>query len=135
MCSLLHFLSDTKRGRNSAERRRELSYISQVPYLLASAIDFGCSKKLNHGLNHGSYLSIFKYFGWKYTLNWIENVGLKSWLLYIAKIVGFTWCASEFARNKLIFLSAQMAVLSSFLEMLIILEMYNFWREAKRERE
>ena len=29
------------------------------------------SKMLNHGLNHGSFLSLFKFSGWKYILNWI----------------------------------------------------------------
>ena len=37
------------------------------PYLLASTMDCGCSKILNHWL----FLSLFKFFGWKYILNWI----------------------------------------------------------------
>ena len=42
----------------------------------------GSSKILNHGLNHESFLSRFKFLGWKYMPNLVENSGLKSWLLY-----------------------------------------------------
>ena len=44
------------------------------PYLLASTMDCGCSKILNHWL----FLSLFKFFGWQFILNWMENSGLKS---------------------------------------------------------
>ena len=38
----------------------------------------GCSKLLNHGL----FLSLFKFFWGNYILNLIENSGLKSKMLY-----------------------------------------------------
>ena len=48
-------------------------YSKQWPYLLASTMNCGCSRILNHGLNHGLFLSLFKFFGWKYILNWINS--------------------------------------------------------------
>ena len=36
---------------------------------VAHIIDCVCSKILNHGLNHGLLLSLFKFFGWKNMLN------------------------------------------------------------------
>ena len=35
-------------------------YSKHWPYTVASTIDCGCSKMLNHGLNHGFFLSLFK---------------------------------------------------------------------------
>ena len=35
-------------------------YSKYWPYTVASTIDCGCSKMLNHGLNHGFFLSLFK---------------------------------------------------------------------------
>ena len=35
-------------------------YSKHWPYTLAPKIDCGCSKMLNHGLNHGFFLSLFK---------------------------------------------------------------------------
>ena len=52
------------------------------PYLLAYTMDWDCTKMLNHGWNHGLFLSLFKFFGWKYILNWNKNSGLKCRLLY-----------------------------------------------------
>ena len=37
-----------------------LKYSKHWPYAVAFTIDFGCSKMLNHGLNHGLFLSLFK---------------------------------------------------------------------------
>ena len=48
-------------------------YSKQCPYTVAHTIDCVCSKMLNHGLNHGLFLSLFKLFGWKYILNWINS--------------------------------------------------------------
>ena len=45
---------------------------------------------LNHGLNYVLLLSLSKVFGWKYTLDWIENSGLKSRMLYCLRFQGFT---------------------------------------------
>ena len=38
-------------------------YSKHLPYTVAHAIDCVCSKMLNHGLNHGLFLSLFKFFG------------------------------------------------------------------------
>ena len=35
-------------------------YSKHWPYTVASTIDCGCSKMLDHGLNHGFFLSLFK---------------------------------------------------------------------------
>ena len=35
-------------------------YSKHWPYTVASTIDCGCHKMLNHGLNHGLYFSLFK---------------------------------------------------------------------------
>ena len=35
-------------------------YSKHWPYTVASTIDYGCSKMLNHGLNHEFFLSLFK---------------------------------------------------------------------------
>ena len=48
-----------------------LKYSKHWLYTLAHTTDCVCSKMLNHGLNHGSFLSLFKFSGWKYILNWI----------------------------------------------------------------
>jgi len=37
-------------------------------FYLAYTMDYDCSEILNHGLNHGLFLSLFKLFGWKYIL-------------------------------------------------------------------
>ena len=52
-------------------------------------------------LNHGLF---FKVVEWKYILNWIENSGLKSRLLYCFRSQVFTWCTSWSARNQPIFI-------------------------------
>ena len=38
-------------------------YSKQWPYHLASTIGCGCSKVINHGLNHGLFLPLFKFLG------------------------------------------------------------------------
>ena len=43
-----------------------------LPYTVASTIDCGCSKMLNHGLNHGFFLSLFKLI--PCPINWIVCV-------------------------------------------------------------
>jgi hypothetical protein len=48
-------------------------YSKHWPYTVAHTINWVCSKMLNHGLNHGLLLSLFKFFGWKYILNWINS--------------------------------------------------------------
>ena len=53
-------------------------YSKNWPYLLAYVMGCDCSKMLNHGLNHGLFLSLFKFFGWKYIPNLLEDSGLKS---------------------------------------------------------
>ena len=38
-------------------------YSKHLSYTLAHTIDCLCSKMLNYGLNHGLFLSLFKFFG------------------------------------------------------------------------
>ena len=38
-------------------------YSKHCPHILAHTIDCVCSKMLNHGLNQGLFLSLFKFFG------------------------------------------------------------------------
>ena len=47
-------------------------------YLLESTMVCSCCKILNHGW----FLLLFKFFGWKYILNWIKNSRLKYELLH-----------------------------------------------------
>ena len=47
-------------------------YSKHWPHTVAHTIDCVCSKMLNHVLNHELFLSLFKFFGWKYILNWIN---------------------------------------------------------------
>ena len=47
-------------------------YSKHWPYAVASIIDCGCSKMLNHGLNHGFFLSLFKLI--PCLINWIVCV-------------------------------------------------------------
>jgi hypothetical protein len=47
-------------------------YSKHWPYTVASTIDCGCSKMLNHGLNHGFFLSLFKLI--PCPINWIVCV-------------------------------------------------------------
>ena len=49
---------------------------------VAHTIDCVCIKILNHGLNHGLLFPLFKFFGWKNILNYLENSGLKSRFLF-----------------------------------------------------
>ena len=55
---------------------------------------------INHSLNHGLPHSLFKVFGWKYILNWIEHSGLRSRILYCLRFGVFTWCTSLSASNQ-----------------------------------
>jgi hypothetical protein len=57
-------------------------YSKHWPYLLVFSMGYSWSKIVNLGLEHGLFLSSDKFFGWKYILNWIENSGLKSRLIY-----------------------------------------------------
>ena len=54
-------------------------YSKYWPYLLIATWDCICGKILNHRL----FLSLFKFFGWKYILNWDKNLGLKSRFIYV----------------------------------------------------
>ena len=47
-------------------------YSKHWSYTVASTIDCGCSKMLNHGLNHGFFLSLFKLI--PCPINWIVCV-------------------------------------------------------------
>ena len=89
-------------------------YSKHLPYTAALTIECVCSKMLNHGLN-----SLFKFFGWKYILNW------KTRLLYCFRSQVFTWNTSHSARNQPILFS-QIAVLNGFFQMFMVVGMYNF---------
>ena len=47
-------------------------YPKHWPYLLTYTMDGDCSKILNHGLNHGLFLSLFKVF-------WVERYSKFDW--------------------------------------------------------
>ena len=64
--------------------------------LLTSTMDCGSNEMLNYGLNHGLFLRLFKYLGWKYILNWTENSGLKSGLLCSLGFYVLCFCTSFF---------------------------------------
>ena len=87
-------------------------YPKHWPYTVAHTVDCVCSKMLNHGINHGLFLSPLKLFGWKYILNWIKAI----------------------LPETSPFLSDQMAVLSSFFKMFIVLGMYNFEQDENATR-
>ena len=61
---------------------------------------------LNYGLNHGLFFSLFKFFGWKYILNLIEDSGWKSRTYIVFKQgLGFTWCTVKLGNSKLVFVT------------------------------
>ena len=76
-------------------------YSKHWPFTVAHTIDCVCSKMLNHGLNHGLFLLLFKFFGWKYILNWIKS-GLKFRFLFCV-IFQFYLMYRLIARNQPIF--------------------------------
>jgi fucose 4-O-acetylase-like acetyltransferase len=80
---------------------------------------------LNHGLNHGLFLSLIKFFRWKYILNWI-NSEYKILDCYIISDLRFLLEIKAILPETSLFLSAQMAVLSSFFQIFIVLGVYNF---------
>ena len=80
---------------------------------VAHTIDCVFSKILNNGLNHGLFFPLFKFFGWKNILNLLENSDS-----YFVSYFSFT--------KPVHFLSAQMALVSTFFQMFIVLGMYNF---------
>ena len=56
-------------GRNRTKTKViHPKYAKHWPYTVAHTIDCVCSKMFNHGL----FLSLFKFFGRKYILNWIN---------------------------------------------------------------
>jgi putative flippase GtrA len=95
-------------------------YSKHWPYTLANTIDCVCSKMLNYGLNHGLFLSLFKFFAWKYILNWI-NSGYKKVVCYIVSDLWILLEIQAILPETSLFLSAQLAVLSSFFQMFIVL--------------
>ena len=90
---------------------------------------FVCSCRiLNRGLNHGLYLSLFKFFGWKY-VEWIQDKKIRLLNIFRPQVCFFE--VQAILPETSPFLSAQMAVLSSFFQMFIVLRMYNFYRRWK----
>ena len=84
-----------------------------------------CSKVLNHGLNHWLLFSIFNFFLVKNILNWFENSGLKSRILFCL-IFHFYLMYRLIFQKPAHFLSTQMALVSTFFQMFIVLGVYNF---------
>ena len=89
---------------------------------VAHTIDFVCSKILNHGL----LFSLFKFLGWKIILNYLENSVLKSRFLFCCLIFQFYLMYRLICQKPAHFLSAPMALVSTFFQMIIVLGMYNF---------
>ena len=88
---------------------------------VAHTIDCVCSKILNHRLNHGLLFPPFKFFGWKKILNYvIENSRLKSRFLFCL-IFKFYMMYRLICQKPAHFLSAQMALVSTFFRMFIVL--------------
>ena len=86
----------------------------------------GCSKIINHGLNHGLFLSLFKFLGCKIILNLFETSVLKSRLIYCLRFQVVLLDVEANLPETSPFLSAQMALLSTFFQVFIVLGMYNF---------
>ena len=57
------YRKENRKYRNSKVMYPKFS--KNWPYLLAYTMDCDCSKILNHGLNHGLFLSLIKFLGWK----------------------------------------------------------------------
>ena len=101
-------------------------YSKHWPYTVASTIDCVCSKMLNNGLNHGLFLSLFKFF-WMKIHSKLKKFRIKKKLdCYIVSDLRFLLEIQAILPETSPFLSAQMAVLSSFFQMFIVLGMYNF---------
>ena len=68
-------------------------------YTVAHIIDCVCSKILNHGLNHGLFLSLFKFFVWKYSK--LNKFRIKrTRMLHCFRSQVFTWNTSYSDRNQ-----------------------------------
>ena len=96
---------------------------------VAHAIDCVWNKILNSGLNpgliHGLFISLFSFFGWKSILNQLENSGLKSRFLFC--LICQSYLMYRLICQKPAYsLSAQMALVSTFFQMFLVLGMYNF---------
>jgi hypothetical protein len=76
---------------------------------------------LNHGLNHGLLLSLFKILD-------ESTFRIKKLDFYIVSNLRFFLEIQAILPETSPFLSAQMAVLSSFFQIFIVLGMYNFAR-------
>ena len=94
-------------------------YSKHWSYTVAHTIDCVCSKMLNHGLNHELFLSLFKFFWMKihsklnrFRINKILDCYIVSDLRFLLEIQGILPETNPY-------LSAQMAVLSSFFQMFI----------------
>ena len=53
-------------------KQQSYIYSKHWPYTVAHIIDCVCSKMLNHGLNHGLFLSLFKLISRSYPATYIE---------------------------------------------------------------
>ena len=127
VCELQHSVSAVTK-RTFVKGHTKVTYPKYSKHWLstvAHTIDWVCSKILNHGLIHGLLFSLFKFFWWKNILNWLENSGLKSRFLFCL-IFQFYLMYRLICQKPAHFLSAQMALVSTFFQMFILLGMYNF---------
>ena len=92
---------------------------------VAHTIDCLYCKILNHGLNIGLLFSLFKFCGWKNIWKQLKNSGLRSRFLFCL-IFQFCLMYRLICQKPTHFLSAQMALVSTFFQMFIVLGMYNF---------
>ena len=81
-----------------------------------------CSRVLDHNLNHGLFLSLFKFCWLNSKLN-LRKLGSNSGLQYCLR---FQVLLDLYLSEASPFLSAQLAVLSSFFQVFVVLGMYNF---------
>ena len=98
---------------------------------MAHTNDCMCSEMLNHGLNYGLFLSPFQIdqihdknlgFYRNSLLNVFRRKKRGFYTILDFRFLHFTWNTSSYSP----FLSGQMAVLSIFFQMLIVLGMYTF---------
>ena len=73
----------------------------------------------------GYYSHFSSFFGLKNILNWLENSGLNSRFLFCL-IFQFYLMYRLICQKPANFLSAQMALVSTFFQIFIVLGMYNF---------
>ena len=87
-------------------------------------------KIINHGLNHGLLFSLFNLFGWKNDskLTWKFRIKLQIPILFN---IQFYLMYRLICQKPANFWSAQMALVSTFFSMFIVLGIYNCYLQLK----